>query len=81
VQGRADLVGTTSLGGVALSTSGLEELGSLLDVAWRGKSKLVEGFPYCVFADCGWAGASLEAEMVKRTQGDGTTMRQKRRRW
>ncbi|KAI6756299.1 hypothetical protein HG530_012035 [Fusarium avenaceum] len=34
VQGRADLVATVLLNGVALSTSGLEEVGTLLDIAW-----------------------------------------------
>jgi hypothetical protein len=35
VQGRADLVAAVLLNGVALSTSGLEEVGTLLDIAWR----------------------------------------------
>jgi hypothetical protein len=34
VQGRADLVAAVLLNGVALSTSGLEEVGTLLDIAW-----------------------------------------------
>lgn len=35
VQGRADLVATASLDGVALSATGLEEVGTLLRVAYR----------------------------------------------
>jgi hypothetical protein len=31
----ADLVGTASLDGVALSATGLEEVGTLLSVTWR----------------------------------------------
>lgn len=35
VQGRADLVATASLDGVALGATGLEEVGTLLRVAYR----------------------------------------------
>lgn len=38
VQSRADLVAAVLLNGVALSTSGLEEVGTLLSVACRAKS-------------------------------------------
>lgn len=38
VQGRADLVAAVLLNGVALSTSGLEEVGTLLDIAWDNVS-------------------------------------------
>ena len=37
VEVRSDLVGTTSLGGVALETSSLEEVGTLLGRTWRWK--------------------------------------------
>jgi hypothetical protein len=35
VQSRADLVAAVLLNGVALSTSGLEKVGTLLEIAWE----------------------------------------------
>jgi hypothetical protein len=46
VQVGADLVAAVLLDGVALSTTGLEEVGTLLSVTWREKSDLVSScFP------------------------------------
>lgn len=40
MQSRADLVGAALLDGVALSATGLEEVGTLLDIACRERERL-----------------------------------------
>lgn len=59
VQGGADLVAAVLLNGVALSTSGGEELGSLLNIAWR--SELAKGLYFWLLTGAVAACRGLES--------------------
>lgn len=59
MQGGADLVAAVLLNGVALSTSGGEELGSLLNIAWR--SELAKGLYFWLLTGAVAACRGLES--------------------